>query len=817
MIKNNYLYSFVGIPVLACAVLLAQTMTAVHAQPVSQVETFEIKLPAQPLATALAALSKQTGVQVYAAGELVAGKKSAAITGRLSASEALSRLLVGSGLEARTGAGGGFVVQRAASAAKGEQQLPEVQVAATANKDPVTEGSGSYAAKGVTIGKATLSPREIPQSVSVLTRQRINDQNLTQLEDALDQITGLQWDTNTGIGSANIVARGFPVTSYQYDGVPQTFLGTSFTGTDLALYDRVEVIRGSSGLLQGSGNPSATVNLVRKKPTHEFAASTTVSAGSWNFLRGEVDVGGPLNETGTLRGRFVGVYEDRDYYVDTVKSKKNILYGVLEYDITSATTFTAGLVQQQVNANPAVFGLPRYSDGRSLDLPVSASLTPAWNRWSQDITEVFFNLSHVLENDWKLNLAFNSAPQEQDFKRTVTRGTAANFGVNPANPAASIYTGVLWQSEGDRYSVDANATGQATLFGRKHDLLIGVGAQDYVSKTRQSAFLPAVAIPNVFTFDPYSVVEPPSGPFTAGTTLKSREYGLYGSGRFSLADPLKLILGARLSQYQSQTDSHNYVANTTTFGRKVTYDHQLTPYAGIVYDINRNYSAYASYSDVFLPQTAQYQANGDELDPIVGSNYEIGIKSDLFNGALQASLAVFRIDQENRAQEDLNNPCATAVIPGACYVAEGKVRSEGFETEVSGKLASNWDLFAGYTFNETEYLQDRVNQGRPFRTQTPKHLFKLWTQYRLPGGWSVGGGVNAQSSYYAMNGAVRSEQEAVAILKMRIAYQFSKKVTAALNINNLTDEKYYSAIRGVEFGNVYGEPRNAVFSVKMDY
>lgn len=800
---------------LAAAALLAGVLS-VQAQPAAR----DIDIPAQPLDKALGALARQTGARILFGTDLTEGKQAPALKGSLTSQQALERLLAGSGLVVRVTQDGGFTVAPKPPEASGETTLPAVRVKASAVRDAATEGRAAYTSPTVTIGKTEQVLKDIPQSVSVLTRQRINDQNLTQMEVALDQMTGLQLDTATGFGSANVYARGFLINNYQSDGVPQTFLGTSFTGADLAVYDRVEVIRGVSGLLQGTGNPSATINLVRKKPSREFAAHAAGYAGSWDYYRGEVDAGGPLNAAGSLRGRLVAVHEDREHFVDQVGSRKSVLYGVLELDIGSRTTATLGIHDQRVDAVPFIFGLPRYSDGRSLDLPRSTTLVPAWNSWSQDITDVFINFGHQLDSDWKLNLSFNSAPQEQDFKRSITRGTAANRGVDPANPMGSIYTGVRWQSNGARRNFDANAVGPVTLFGRRHELVLGANSIDYVSETRQTAFFPAVAISNVFDFDPNGVAEPAKGPFTAGTTTRTRQHGLYASGRFNLAERLKLSVGARLSMYTSRTDNHNLVTGTTTAGRKVSYDNELTPYAGLVFDLDRTLSVYASYADVFLPQTSQFTASGDELKPIVGANYEAGIKGAWFGGDLNASLAVFRIDQQNRAQEDRGNPCATASIAGACYVAEGAVRSQGLEGEVSGRLTQDWNLFAGYTYNETRYVEDRSNQGQPFRTQTPRHLFKLWTDYRLPlddGRWSIGGGINAQSSYYALDGTVRSEQPAFAVAALRVGFRFDRHVSASLALNNLFDKKYYSGIRGVSFGNFYGDPRNVMLAVRFSH
>ncbi|MFZ5507587.1 MAG: TonB-dependent siderophore receptor [Pseudomonadota bacterium] len=786
-------------------------------------------IPAGPLTAALNRFAEEAGVLMSAPAELTQGKMSPGLSGSFTVEQGFAGLMRGLALQAVRQVDGSYALRAvalpapapaAAMPAKQEAVLPAVRVTASGERGATSEGSRSYGATAATVGKTEQALKDIPQSVSVLTRQRIDDQNLSQMELALDQMTGLQLDTATGFGSANVYSRGFLINNYQIDGVPQTFLGTSFTGADLAAYDRVEVIRGAAGLLQGVGNPSATVHLVRKKPTREFAAHATVQAGSWDYYRAEADAGGALNTEGSLRGRVVAVHEDREHFVNTVAARKTVLYGVLELDLGARTTATLGIHGQRVDATPFIWGLPRYSDGRSLELPRSTTLVPAWNRWSQDITDTFFNLAHQLDGDWKLNLGFNNAPQEQDFKRSVTRGTAANGGVNPANPAGSIFTGVRWQSEGERRNLDAHAAGPLALFGRRHDLVVGINAIDYVSDTRQTAFFPAVAIANVFAFDPYSVPEPAEGPFTAGTTTRTRQLGLYASGRFSLTDPLKLILGARLGRYTTRTDSHNLITGITTKGREVSYDNELTPYAGLVFDLDKTYSVYASYADIFTPQTAQFTASGDELKPIVGANHEAGIKAAYFEGALNASLAAFRIDQRNRAQEDTANPCATATIAGACYVAEGEVRSEGLEAEVSGRLTADWNLFAGYTYNKTRYLKDRSNQGQPFRTQTPRHLLKLWTDYRLPlagGRWNVGGGIQAQSSYYALDGTVRSVQPAFAVASLRVGYRFSRQASAALSVNNIFDKTYYSGMRGVSFGNSYGDPRNVVLAVRVDY
>ena len=802
---------------LSAALMATAPLLAHAAGEVGETVARSHSIPAGPLGRALSSFAASSGAALSFDPKLTEGLSSAGLNGSYTTEQGLTHLLSGSGLEQFRKVDGSYGLRRA-PVGKGAV-LPEVKVMASAHT--VTEGSGSYTTPAVTIGKTPLALREIPQSVSVLTRQHMDDQNMRLLETALDQVTGIQLDTTTGaVGSSNLYARGFLVNSYQYDGVPQTFLGTAYTGFDLAVMDRVEVIRGAAGLLQGTGNPSATINLVRKKPTRELAMSGSISAGSWDNYRGEVDVGGPLNESGTLRGRFVAVQEDSKSFVNVLESQKGVFYGVLEADLSPATTLTVGAYQQRVNAIPSIFGLPRYSDGRSLGLDRSTVLTPAWNRWSQDIEEVFASVAHKLDNQWQVNASALYSRQVQDFKRSITRGTDTNFGVIPGGTAGEIYTGVQWNSDSDRSNFDVNASGPVTLFGRKHELLFGANSITNRLNSKQTAFFPVVPIPDVFNFDPHSVPEPAAGPFISGSKAVTSQYGVYGSGRFSITDPLKLILGARLSSYKTHTDTVNLLTGVTAPGREVRYDREVTPYAGLVYDLNRTYSLYASYADIFTPQTTQFTKSGALLDPIVGANYEVGVKGEFLDGDVNASLALFRINQKNRAQEDLSRPCAGVATAGWCYLAAGKVRSQGLEAEVSGRLTNNWNLFAGYTYNETEYLDDNVNEGLPFRTQTPRHLFKLWSQYRLPyddGRWSVGGGVNAQSSYYAMSGPVRSEQDTYAIFKMSLSYQINPKTNLSLVVNNLFDKTYYSGIRGVDYGNVYGDPRNAMVTLRMRY
>ncbi|MBB1219673.1 TonB-dependent receptor, partial [Klebsiella pneumoniae] len=167
---------------------------------------------------------------------------------------------------------------------------------------------------------------------------------------------------------------------------------------------------------------------------------------------------------------------------------------------------------------------------------------------------------------------------------------------------------------------------------------------------------------------------------------------------------------------------------------------------GLVYGLTPTYSVYASYTDVFTPQNNKNES-GDTLKPITGASYEAGIKGELMDGALNVSLAAFQIRQKNRAQQDPDWPC---VGQNCYYVAGGEVRSRGFEAEASGSITPYWTVAAGYTFNTSKYLTDTQAGGQPFASFTPRHIFRLWTNYALPTmqrRLSVGGGLQVQSGY----------------------------------------------------------------------
>lgn len=236
-----------------------------------------------------------------------------------------------------------------------------------------TEGSRSYTTGAMaTATKLPLTMRETPQAVTVITRQRMDDQAMTSINDVVKATPGLFLNFSSGPGRQTYTARGFDIDNIMYDGIPSGYSGwTAGVQPNLAMFDRVEVVRGATGLVTGAGNPSAAINMVRKRPLAEQKVTLTGAAGSWDDYRGEVDASSPLNDSGTLRGRVVTSYRDANSFVDDAEESHGLFYAVTEADLSEDTTLTVGLSHQKDKTNyfwgSSMVGL----DGHHLDLPRS--------------------------------------------------------------------------------------------------------------------------------------------------------------------------------------------------------------------------------------------------------------------------------------------------------------------------------------------------------------------------------------------------------------------------------------------------------------
>ncbi|MDV6696206.1 TonB-dependent siderophore receptor [Pseudomonas aeruginosa] len=673
----------------------------------------------------------------------------------------------------------------------GETELPDMVISG--------ESTSATQPPGVTtLGKVPLKPRELPQSASVIDHERLEQQNLFSLDEAMQQATGVTVQPFQLLTTAYYV-RGFKVDSFELDGVPALLGNTASSPQDMAIYERVEILRGSNGLLHGTGNPAATVNLVRKRPQREFAASTTLSAGRWDRYRAEVDVGGPLSASGNVRGRAVAAYEDRDYFYDVADQGTRLLYGVTEFDLSPDTLLTVGAQYQHIDSITNMAGVPMAKDGSNLGLSRDTYLDVDWDRFKWDTYRAFGSLEQQLGGGWKGKVS--AEYQEADSRLRY----AGSFGaIDPQTGDGGQLMGAAYKFKSIQRSLDANLNGPVRLFGLTHELLGGVTYAQGETRQDTARFLNLPNTPvNVYRWDPHGVPRPQIGQYTSPGTTTTTQKGLYALGRIKLAEPLTLVVGGRESWWHQDTPATRFKP-----GR------QFTPYGGLIWDFARDWSWYVSYAEVYQPQADRQTWNSEPLSPVEGKTYETGIKGELADGRLNLSLAAFRIDLENNPQEDPDHP---GPPNNPFYISGGKVRSQGFELEGTGYLTPYWSLSAGYTYTSTEYLKDSQNDsGTRYSTFTPRHLLRLWSNYDLPWQdrrWSVGGGLQAQSDYSVDYRGVSMRQGGYALVNMRLGYKIDEHWTAAVNVNNLFDRTYYQSLSNPNWNNRYGEPRS--FNVSL--
>ena len=688
-------------------------------------------------------------------------------------------------------------------------QTPAAQADDTGVEEVVVTGAYTIDKRIDTATGLGLTLRETPQSVSVVTAQRILDQNLNTVADVVLNSVGVSVNEVDDVRNT-FNARGFQINNYQVDGVPLAWTlagGAGETMADVSIYERVEIVRGATGLLTGAGDPSASINLVRKHAdSRTFEGYLSAGVGSWNTWQVSGDVAGPLAADGAVRGRVVAKYETGENFIDLFKDKKLVLYGVIDADLGNNTLLRVGASHQHEDPTAPAWGaLPSfYSDGTFAVWPRSKTASADWTYWKTTNQNIFANLSHTFSNGWEVKLNYNWLRNAEKTEILYVYGTL--------DKTTGLGLAALpFKDDGEsiQNSFDVQLKGDYELFGRQHDFVLGALHSEQKLKTATFA---ALAFPTPGNFNTWDGSYPNPGFSTTGTLpvdMKTEQTGFYGSTRLNLTDRLKLILGGRLSSWKRTGVNYSPAFD---FGD----DNVAIPYAGVLYDLTPNHRLYASYTEIFQPQDAQ-SSDGAFLDPITGEASEIGLKSAFFDNRLQTSLAVFRIVQDNLAQgTGVFFPGTTP--PKEIFVAAKGATSEGFEFEVIGQPLEGWNVSFGYSQFEAKDEADlKVN------TDQPRQLVKLFTTYRLPGAMSglvVGGGVNWRSKSYTdttnpVSGLpFRMEQKAFALVSLMARYEINDQLSVQANIENLTDETYYSQI-GFYSQYRYGKPRN--YSVSLKY
>jgi len=670
----------------------------------------------------------------------------------------------------------------------------------------------SYTAPDATSATGlTLSLRDTPQPVTVITRERIEDQAMENLFDVLRNTNGVSVQA-VDRGRSTLAVRGFEVNNFQFDGIPTSLYIDNNPAT--ALFERVEIVRGATGLLNGAGDPSATVNMVRKSPdSHTFTGSFDAEMGSWNQLTGTADLTTPLNSSGSVRARWVAHYSEQDAFLDYEHTQTTAFYGVIEADLGERTRLRVGATDQSDRRDGVLWaGLPYwYADGTRTDFSRSDSTATDWNQWDVDDRNYFAGLTHSFANEWTLR-ANASYTTNDDEERMLWMWNVPDADTGLGMEAYPYhYFGGFTQ-----HHFDVIASGPLSAWGREHEVTVGL-MQSKLDETwsNRDAVDPVPSFP-VGDFNEWdgTYTEPELGPRYEASRYVTTQTAAYVAARLQITDPLKLIVGARVENYEMDAGARVWVPEAFT----VTHDGVFIPYAGIVYDLGERYSLYGSYTSIFKPQELR-DRNGDWLEPLEGDSFEVGVKAEFFEGRLNASAGLFRVDQNNFGVEDFGFFVPPNNTDPAYRAAQG-VEADGYELELAGELTPNLDLSFGWT----QYSAQDA-EGNDVAIDDPRKQLKLFTKYQFTRGaqgLSIGGGVNwnGPQPARALNPGTGEEeligQRAYAVVDLLAQYKFSDQLSAQLNVENALDEEYVSRNTGWWGGPyVWGEPRS--FRVSVAY
>ncbi|WP_396587064.1 TonB-dependent siderophore receptor [Bermanella sp. R86510] len=642
-----------------------------------------------------------------------------------------------------------------------------------------------------TATKLDLSIRQTPQSISVINEQLIDDFQLNTVNDALALTTGIQIE-KPETDRVYYTSRGFEITNFQLDGVGMPLSNNNVLGDiDTAMFERIEILRGANGLTAGKGDPSATINMIRKRPTVDTQGSVALTAGSWNKVRLDTDLSGALSEK--LRGRVVAAKETSESYLDRYEKDLTLGYGVLEADLGSGTNLTLGFSQQESNTDAPLWGaLPLvYSDGSATNYDRSTSTAADWTFFDNKEQRAFVELNKSFANGWRAVASYNHALLDTHSNLFYVAGTPNLDETGVVGAYSSEY------NVDEEHSVaEVFAAGPVSLLGRVHEIVLGANYSEasveqesvYDATTVAGFSDPSQLTPiNVAEFNgnyPKPVFTIPGG----GGKFDDTASAIYSTAKLNLSEQDIVVIGGRYSEWKTSGVAYG--------ATKEAKDTVFIPYLGYVRDLNDYVSAYVSYTETFVPQT-EYDTNLERLDARTGVNYELGVKADVYNA--NVTLAAFKTKLENVATP------AGEIQGTQVYEGRDGIESQGIEAEVIGELAEGFNMAAGFTV-----LSIKDADGNDTNLYAPTETANLALSYSLPTLSQLTLGV-VYDWQNEIEGVVK--QEAYGLTSLTANYAVTPSLKANVKINNVGDEKYINSLKWDQ--GYYGAPRN--FSASVEY
>ena len=641
-----------------------------------------------------------------------------------------------------------------------------------------------------------LSVFDTPQSVSLIDNDFMEGFGLNEVNDVLKLTTGVNVE-EVETDRTYYNSRGFDIKSMQVDGHGLPFTWNVHGELDTVIYERVEVIRGANGLLTGTGNPSGTINYVRKRPTNDFQGSIKLTQGSWSNSRAELDISIPFTDSGSWAGRAIVAGVDKESYLRDNEQQRQIFYGVIDGQLTRNSTLALGYTHHRNDSDGVMWGALQliYDDGTPTDFDVSSSTTMDWTYWTSTSRNAFAELQVDLARGWEWTTTLNYNDEESDDELFYTYGT-----LNQASGLGLFGWPGKYVSSVEQKLIDSTLAGSFSLGGREHELFMGLN----ISQSKNGYLdhsIPATdpawgALPAFPGWDGSEIARPDFQPPFVAQDFDIDVNRFYIASNWSLNDAMNLIVGANVIDTEASGDS---------FGSPMNWSEtEASPYIGLVYALGESVNLYASYSDIYEPQ-AELTASLNNIGPAEGKSFEGGIKAEFFAGGLLTSASVFKAEQDNYAEY-----AGFDAGSGLSYYAGTEVNSQGFELEASGRINDAVILQAGFTQLDLE-----GQNGSAVRSYVPERTLKAGARFFPLANLELGASYRWQSDIYTGTAPMRISQDSYGILSAYADYDFNDALNIALNINNLGDEKYLNSLYWDQ--NYFGAPRHYSLSLKYSF
>jgi iron complex outermembrane receptor protein len=557
---------------------------------------------------------------------------------------------------------------------------------------------------------------DTPASIQVIPKQVLEDQQVIRLEEALRNATGVATSTNEGLG-ANIEIRGFTGAPLLVDGFRQYEDGVQAL-PETANLERIEVLRGPASILYGEIQPGGVVNLVTKRPLSEPFYAAELQVGSRTLVRPRIDFSGPLTADGNLLYRLNALVSTQEPFRDHNTNFRQVLVAPsLTWKISDRTDLTLNL-DYSYNEQPSDYGRVASGD-RVLRTPRDFITGEPDDNTETSILNVGYEFEHRFSDNWKLRNAFRYISTNRFLEFTFPSSFDPTTGIITRNFGGGDF-------KTDSYSLQTYGIGKFATGPVQHELLFGVD----LNHTRRTEF-GSLDFDNPLLLDisnpVYGATSRPNfrnvPPFVDQQVTQNR-LGIYLQDRIDLLDNLSLLAGVRYDTV-NQTTRSNPTAFDPNSSEVEQNDDALTPRVGILYQPIPNLSLFASYSESFTPNVGT-DFDGNVLEPERGRGWEVGIKAELIDGKLLATLTYFDITKQNVATTDPVNPFFS--------IATAKQRSRGVEFDLSGQILPGWNIIASYAYIDAKVTEDNAIPIGNRLAGIPEHSASLWTTYQIQNG-----------------------------------------------------------------------------------